>query len=173
MAKFLPKAVSEEDWKPLKADRSYAVRCQNEDEIHLRLGSGVGLYLALSHKKPEGLVMNNVTYENGELSLVGPLPAGQTICLGRAEDCLMKIRHAIVSRKHAEFHLDGTIIVIKDLGSTNGTSVHKDNTFFDIEEYLVNHPVSKKAESTLDWIHEMFGPTLDDFLLRYQKEKTG
>ncbi|OVE75634.1 hypothetical protein BVX98_07250 [bacterium F11] len=59
---------------------------------------------------------------------------------------------------------------MKDLGSTNGTCVYKDNVSFDIDEYLNQHPLDQKKEGTLDWIHEEFGPTLDDFLLTYSKE---
>ncbi|NOX59355.1 MAG: FHA domain-containing protein [Planctomycetes bacterium] len=45
-------------------------------------------------------------------------------CVGRKNDCDIRIPVTEVSRRHAEFTIDGNKISVKDLGSSNGTFVN-------------------------------------------------
>jgi hypothetical protein len=65
----------------------------------------------------------------------------------------------------------GNILMVKDLGSTNGSYFHTQCEHFDIDSYVESHPPKDAADSTLDAIHEAFGPTLDDFLKDYLAKK--
>jgi hypothetical protein len=114
--------------------------------------------------------VNNVSFENGELTLLARMPEGQPIVIGRISECLIKIMHAIVSRRHVEIRLDGNVVVLRDLGSTNGTFLAPGTPHFDIASYLESHPLEGAEERTLDNVHEEFGPTLDDFLRRYSEK---
>jgi pSer/pThr/pTyr-binding forkhead associated (FHA) protein len=44
--------------------------------------------------------------------------------IGRHDDCLIRIRSSQVSRRHCELHLDMGKLIIRDLGSSNGTFVN-------------------------------------------------
>ena len=44
--------------------------------------------------------------------------------IGRALDCDISILEPSLSRKHAELHLVGDDLVVRDLGSVNGTWVN-------------------------------------------------
>lgn len=44
--------------------------------------------------------------------------------IGRHDDCLIRIRSSQVSRRHCELHLDMDKLIIRDLGSSNGTFVN-------------------------------------------------
>ena len=44
--------------------------------------------------------------------------------IGRALDCDISILEPSLSRKHAELHLIGDDLVVRDLGSVNGTWVN-------------------------------------------------
>lgn len=59
---------------------------------------------------------------------VEPVP----FIIGRDEDCNLTLQSNWVSRRHAEIHLSGGLLWIRDLGSTNGT--------------YVNHKQIKEAE---------------------------
>ena len=170
MSILSPKTIPEEKWKKLIPHRDYAVRCRINEEILVRLGTGIGLYFTATQMKPGSLYMNSVDYETGDKSPQNPFPKDKPVCIGRTSDCEIIAKHAIVSRKHAEMKIKDDILVIRDLGSTNGTSIMKDHVSFDIKEYLDQHPVDQKTDGTLDWIHEEFGPKLDDFLKSYSKE---
>lgn len=169
--RFIPKAIEEQKWKKLEPGKNYAVRCKEEEEIRVRLGTGIGLYFSFSIANKEKLLIHSIGYDTGETTILASAPRDIMIAMGRAEECEFKIKHAIVSRRHAEFKLDGDIFVIKDNVSTNGTYIYDENVMFDVDEYLAAHPVAESANSTMDYIHEEFGPTLDDFLTRYQKGK--
>ena len=54
---------------------------------------------------------------------IAPLPARDTVTLGRDETCDIRIPNHSVSRRHAVLHL-GSVLKIQDLGSANGTFVH-------------------------------------------------
>jgi hypothetical protein len=105
------------------------------------------------------------------LAVLGRIKDKEMTLIGRANDCPIKVSHAVMSRQHLEIRLDGNVLLVKDLGSTNGTFYHTDNIAFDVEEYIAKHPTDKAAESTMDEIAEAFGPTLSDFLKRYQEFK--
>lgn len=51
-----------------------------------------------------------------------PLEKG-TVILGRGTDANIKLDDELVSRKHCSLTFDGTKVIVKDLGSTNGTFV--------------------------------------------------
>ena len=51
------------------------------------------------------------------------LPPGRTM-LGRAPECPITLEDPLVSRHHAELHVDGAGCVLVDLGSRNGVHVN-------------------------------------------------
>lgn len=169
MAKFFPKGIPESAWVRLTPDRDYAVRAEKNETIYFRFGAGQGVYLAIS-PAPSGRVVHGVSFENGDLTLLARMPEGQPIVIGRISECLIKIMHAIVSRRHAEIRLDGNVVVLRDLGSTNGTFLAPGTPHFDVASYLENFPIEGAEDRTLDSVHEQFGPTLDDFLRRYSQK---
>jgi predicted component of type VI protein secretion system len=65
--------------------------------------------LVVVRGKPEGKV----------LPLVGP-----NFKIGRGETCHLRPNSEQVSREHAEFTLDGNSVIVRDLGSRNGTLVN-------------------------------------------------
>ena len=52
------------------------------------------------------------------------MPLVSTITVGRLPDSGLSLNDANVSRRHAEFRVQGTSFAIVDLGSTNGTKVN-------------------------------------------------
>lgn len=170
MTKFIPQLVEEASWVRLSPDRDYAVRADGEEPIHLRLGPGQGVYLSIL-AAPSGRMVHGVDFESGDQTLLAKMPDGQPITVGRISECAIKIMHAIVSRKHVELRLEGNIVVVRDLGSTNGTFLGPDLSHFDIQKYLDEFPIEDAENRTLDDVHERFGPTLDDFLKRYSSNK--
>jgi pSer/pThr/pTyr-binding forkhead associated (FHA) protein len=52
------------------------------------------------------------------------LKEGGTLVIGRAVQCDISIVDPTISRRHAELMPDPTGVVIKDLGSSNGTFVN-------------------------------------------------
>ncbi|MBC9713043.1 FHA domain-containing protein [Streptomyces sp. TRM66268-LWL] len=56
--------------------------------------------------------------------LLLPLPGPFPLRIGRDPACGLRLSHETVSRSHAELVLQGGIWVLRDLGSTNGTSVN-------------------------------------------------
>jgi predicted component of type VI protein secretion system len=52
-----------------------------------------------------------------------PLVIGKTI-IGRRNDCALRIMSHLVSRQHCELDHEGVSLVVKDLGSSNGTFVN-------------------------------------------------
>ena len=170
MAKFVPKALAENAWSPLAANRDYAVRADKNETAYVRFGAGQGVYLAIA-PAPSGKVIMGIDFETGEQTLLARMPAGQPIVIGRISECLIKIMHAIVSRRHVELRLEGNIVVIRDLGSTNGTFVAPGTPHFDIESYKDSYDIETAEERTLDTIHEQFGAALDDFLRSYSRNK--
>jgi len=55
------------------------------------------------------------------------LEEGKPVVIGRGSDCDIKIPIDWISRRHAEINYKDDHYEIKDLGSSNGTSVNKDN----------------------------------------------
>lgn len=170
MSKFVPQELPEEDWIRIDPNKDYAIRSGEEDHIFLRLGLSQGIYLVIS-PDPAGRLVQSVVYDTGVPTLVGKIPREASILVGRGSDMGIKVLHAIVSRQHLEVRLDANVLVVRDVGSTNGTYILKDNVFFEIESYLAQNPIETAPERTADAIHEAFGPTLDDFLKRYSERK--
>jgi len=46
------------------------------------------------------------------------------VTVGRHPDCTIQLAVDRISRMHARFHFDGTLLTVEDLGSTNGTFVN-------------------------------------------------
>lgn len=175
MAKLTPRAVPADMWKQLTPNKVYAIRANMDDDIHLRFGPG-GMFISILAASPlsaapTGRVINSVSLEEGDLAVLGRIKEKEVATVGRANECTIKIAHAVMSRQHIELTMDGNILLIKDLGSTNGTFYHTDNVIFDVEDYIASHPPEKAKESTMDEIHEAFGVTIDDFLTRYKESK--
>ena len=166
MAFLSPQDVPDTEWVALPPNRAYAVKCDKEDTVHFRFGQSHGIYFAFT-PVPGGLLANLLDYEKGEATLIGKINEGTPSLLGRTSECGIKIMHAIISRQHMALQFEGNILVVTDLGSTNGSFIHTQSVRFDIEEYVTAHPPQKGRESTMDAIHEAFGPALDDFLMSY------
>jgi hypothetical protein len=171
LARFVPKNVSDELWKPLASHCSRAFRANAEETIYLRLGKGKSLYLELVATQMGARLVNLLEYESGSGNLLHRLADQTSLLVGRTSDCAVKIVNPIVSRRHVELSLDGNVLVVTDLGSSNGTYFHSDGFGFDIDPYLQSRPLDGAEDRTLDAIHEAFGPNLDDFLRRYSQKK--
>ncbi len=52
---------------------------------------------------------------------IDPIP----FTIGRGSDCDLTLRSKWVSRNHAQIHLSGNILWLRDLGSTNGTKINQ------------------------------------------------
>lgn len=52
---------------------------------------------------------------------IDPIP----FTIGRGSDCDLTLRSKWVSRNHAQIHLSGNILWLRDLGSTNGTMINQ------------------------------------------------
>ena len=50
--------------------------------------------------------------------------APPTVTVGRKNDCDIRIPLAEVSRRHVEFRVESNSVIVKDLGSANGTFVN-------------------------------------------------
>ena len=50
--------------------------------------------------------------------------AGEAVTIGRLPECAIVLRDANVSRRHAQIRLEDDGVVLRDLGSTNGTRVN-------------------------------------------------
>ncbi len=170
MPRIVPKDTPEAAWHQLPPNKDFAIRSTKEDVINIRLGQGQGVFLMIAPIQLELRAVHSINFEHGEPVVLAKLNDKENTIVGRTSECRVKIIHAIVSRQHLMLRFDGTILVVRDMGSTNGTYCHNANVCFDIGDYLAAHPIDKAGESTLDQIHEVFGPTLDDFLTRYSKE---
>ncbi|MFN0117870.1 MAG: FHA domain-containing protein [Elusimicrobiota bacterium] len=170
MSVFIPKNITEDAWVPFRPHLYYAVKSDDSDNIVFCFGQGHGIYLSIIAAGEDRLI-HTIDMDNGELTLVGKITQSIPSVLGRTSESTIKIMHAIVSRQHLKFILLGSILLVKDLGSTNGSSIYRENKFFEVERYLDDHPIDKAHEQTLDSIHETFGPTLDDFLKKYLEKK--
>ena len=167
---FVPKETLGDEWHRLESGRAYAVRCRKEDEVYLRFGQGLGLYLAILNA-PNGRVINSLDYETGDRVVLGKLTESAPTVLGRTSQSGLVLMHAMVSRQHVEFLFEKGILLVKDLGSTNGTYCFKTPVFFDVDRYLEAHPVETLQDQTADRVHEEFGFEIDDFLRHYSQKK--
>lgn len=169
MSTLVPKGVKEEAWKPLVQQRDYAVLCNPEESVFLKFGSGRGMYVGIDPSKT-GRLVNSLEYENGEPSLLGKLAADTPVIIGRTGDSSIKVMHAMISRHHLSLTLKGNVLIVKDLGSTNGTYIFSEIPHFDIAEYLEHHPLGSTDGDTLNWVHETFGVGIDEFLKNYSQK---
>ena len=79
----------------------------------------------------------------------------ETTCVGRKNDCDIRIPVTEVSRRHAEFKIKDEEVFVKDLGSSNGT-------------YVNNKRVKQSSLSAGD--HVVIGPVV--FTLQIDGEPT-
>ncbi|MCG3204134.1 MAG: hypothetical protein KCHDKBKB_00837 [Elusimicrobia bacterium] len=172
MAALIPKNQKDENWQPLIKNRDYAVLCNPTDSIYLKLGQGGGMFLSFEPSS-EDRSLNEVAYESGALNMLGKVKTGERYVIGRTSESTIKISHAIVSRQHLTFTLKGNVLILQDLGSTNGTYLYGETKHFDIAEYLEQHPPEKEQEGTLDWVHQEFGPSIVEFLAEYSQQHKG
>jgi hypothetical protein len=170
MPKFSPKDLPADAWRQLLPQRSFAFRANPDETLFFRFGQGHGVYISVA-PAIAGRAVNIIDMDTTEATLAGKIPLTEPALIGRTSDCTIKIMHAIISRHHLRFELNGNILVAQDVGSTNGTYFLADLLHFDIDEYIENHPLDRVEERTLDAIHEAFGPTLDDFLRSYSQKK--
>ncbi len=171
MPRHLPKAIEDSKWKLFTGQRVYAMRSHSDDFIVLRLGMGKAFYLEIAPLNNDSRVLNSIDYETGAVDLLMKLQEGLPLAIGRASPCTVKILHPYVSRQHIELTIQGDILLVKDLGSVNGSYYNTNNFCFDVDKYLDSHPVKLSKDGTLDALHEAFGPTLDDFLKLYSEKK--
>lgn len=67
------------------------------------------------------------------------------VTIGRSANCEIKIEHGAISRNHARIVITGTSVVIRDLGSTNGTYVNDEP----IEEHVLSEGDLLKVGRTI------------------------
>lgn len=76
-----------------------------------------------------------VTFQNAECAMLvrytseveklsWPLSKERPIIIGRSRDCDLVFPARDISRKHAQIHWDGSVYVLEDLGSINGTRLN-------------------------------------------------
>ena len=53
-------------------------------------------------------------------------PNGDRTRIGRSPDCDIFLDDVTVSRRHAEFHREGGVFTVRDVGSLNGTYVNRE-----------------------------------------------
>ncbi|MEM6731376.1 MAG: FHA domain-containing protein, partial [Myxococcota bacterium] len=92
-------------------------------------------------------------YQGGEF----PIPDDGEVLIGRASDLDLVLVEDMVSRKHAKLVVDGPIMQITDLGSTNGTFVNGEKVkraeLQENDRVLIGTSILKvipSAEMTLD-----------------------
>src|SRR5262249_19514540 len=80
----------------------------------------------------------------GSLVSTHALPPAGVVCLGRGDDCDIRIENTSVSRRHALLHLASSLR-IEDLGSANGTSVPESARPVDADG---THPLRRLSSET-------------------------
>ena len=170
MPKFSPKDLPADAWQQLRGQRDYAFRANSDETLFFRFGHGHGIYISIT-PAIAGRAVNVIDIDTSETTLAGKIPNNESVLIGRTSECAVKIMHAIISRHHLKLQLVGNVLIVQDLGSTNGTFYLTDLIHFDIVSYLETHPLEGMEERTMDTIHEAFGPTLNDFLRSYSQKK--
>jgi len=57
----------------------------------------------------------------------------EVFAIGRGEDCQLRVRSDLISRRHCEFRIDGAKLTVRDCGSRNGTLVNGEKTDGELE----------------------------------------
>src|SRR4051812_20440992 len=122
MGKFVPKSTQDDAWKPLVQHRDYAVLSDAGNPVFIRFGQGHGMYMSVD-TMPAARMINSLDFGTGEPAVLGKLSADVKTVLGRTSECAIKVMHAIVSRNHLELTGKSNVLILRDLGSTNGTFV--------------------------------------------------
>ena len=73
--------------------------------------------------QPRSLPAPYLLVIEGHSSWRCPLPASGELLIGRAEDCTLRLSDRTASRHHARLRIDGSELLLVDLGSHNGTRV--------------------------------------------------
>lgn len=170
-SKICPRDIPDNNWRPLEPNHDFAVKCEKDQSIFLRFGQGHGVYVAITHTPANGHLIYTVKHEDGDMALIGKIPDDGPVEIGRTGDSEIKILHAIISRRHTRLWCDPLAVTVRDLGSTNGTYCLDGPPMFDVAEYLKKAPLEGAEDRTLDWVHEQFGPPINDFLKRYSQQK--
>ncbi|MBF0170740.1 MAG: adenylate/guanylate cyclase domain-containing protein [Nitrospinae bacterium] len=69
-----------------------------------------------------GSVMTLVLKENDEIAATYPIDR-EPLVLGRQIDCDIRLESPMISRRHAQIHVEKGVAIVEDLGSNNGTYV--------------------------------------------------
>lgn len=97
---------------------------------------------------------------NGDWLKGQTFPLSQHTVLGRDSECDITIPGTHLSRKHAEIAISGNKLLVKDLGSSNGTFVNGkkvtdaelvpgDQVQFDVLTFSVEGPADKDVNATM------------------------
>jgi EAL domain-containing protein (putative c-di-GMP-specific phosphodiesterase class I) len=98
-------------------------------------------------------------------------------CIGRGSECNLTLRSKWISRRHAQIHLSGDILWLRDLGSTNGTLLNQkqvketevlevgDHLYFGDHEFFIRSDDFVRAVLTdetvaFDPLEEQAGPLI-------------
>ncbi len=98
-------------------------------------------------------------------------------CIGRGSECDLTLRSKWISRRHAQIHLSGNILWLRDLGSTNGTLLNQkrvketevlevgDHLYFGDHEFFIRSDDFVRAVLTdetvaFDPLEEQDGPLI-------------
>ncbi|MGH9301713.1 MAG: FHA domain-containing protein, partial [Acidimicrobiales bacterium] len=84
------------------------------------LNPGVFLVAGTMETGPDGGPPANVVLPDGARVRIGPEP----LTCGRLPDCDIPLDDPNVSRRHAQIAREGVDVVLRDLGSTNGTKLN-------------------------------------------------
>ena len=71
----------------------------------------------------DGMLKERSTYEIMDPAALG-IPSGDSIVLGRGEECDLILAERSISRRHATLEAQPDGISVRDLGSSNGTEVN-------------------------------------------------
>jgi hypothetical protein len=93
-----------------------------EVELHEDPTLTPGIFLVTSELReaPGGMSVGALVLDDGQRISVGEEP----LSIGRLAECDVVLADDSVSRRHAEVRRQGNEIVVRDLGSTNGTKVN-------------------------------------------------
>ena len=95
--------------------------------------------------------------------------------IGRGDDCHLRVRSDKISRQHCQIDVEGAKVVVRDLGSRNGTLVNGERIEGDLElkaadviqvgplqfEVMIDHTLGGKKRPKISGIQEAAARTAD------------
>ena len=95
--------------------------------------------------------------------------------IGRGDDCHLRVRSDKISRQHCQIDVEGAKVVVRDLGSRNGTLVNEQRIEGDLElkagdviqvgplqfEVMIDHTLGGKKRPKISGIQEAAARTAD------------